>query len=426
MLHPARVPVWIASSLLTTALLLGAQPAAAQQLPAGEVPQRFENAVRKIDLIIRDMLKGEKKPDEPANQEAVDLKAKWYAFRVTWAENQTTAGNMNGLVDGFDRDLQSYIKARAVNPTFVDLFVKQFVTHSGEVLKNDKAIARVNGARLLHVLAKAGFEEAAEPLVEAIKDKDQNDGVRYWAFQGLREVLALSSQNPPVKFKKPEREFQAVAALLEFIDRKVAIRPGTPPDEVAGIRRLRKEAVKALAQSRSPVLLDDKKAVKGQTALVLLKVMRKDVGIFPTPQWDEQVEAAIGLARMQCKLSDNYNPDYVAYHIGQFVVEWIVQYEADKTSERGWKVHAARLNDALNGYGGLRSDVAKNRSKDAAVVALVDEVCKRCLPKLQGMENKANVNPADLGNWLSSASPSDRVYKDMPDSKVKLPEPAGE
>src|SRR3954452_14545933 len=97
--HPARVPFRIGLYALTVAFpLLAAAPARAQQLPAGETPDRFSASVRKAENLVRELLGGAKKLDEPAYQEALDLRAKWYAFRVTWSDSQTKSGEMNGLV----------------------------------------------------------------------------------------------------------------------------------------------------------------------------------------------------------------------------------------------------------------------------------------------------------------------------------------
>lgn len=423
MLRTARVCFWLACTVLTLALV---DRAAAQQMPRGVEPRKLENDFRQQAKLINDLMRGEKKMDDPAAPAAVELLAKYLAFRITWQENLAKEGVVFSLVEYADRELGSMLARRPNNQAFIDAFLPQFIANASEVLTNERNIARVNGARLLHILAKNGIEEAADPLLEAIKDPQQNDGVRYWAFQGLGEVLGLPWRNPPIPIKDKARELAIVTTLIDFIQRKVVPPPGTSPQEIAGIHRLRREAVKALAQSRVPVALDDKKQVKGQTALVLLRVMRGD-GITPAPLWPEKLEAAVGVARMQCKLYEPYQPDYAAYHLGWFAVEFAAAYEEAKLEERGWKVHATRLADALGGYDGMQSDVAKNKAREKQTTDYVTQVCEGAVKLLLRIDGKNTANPADFDAWLSShPPPRDLVYRGVPDSKVTPPEPMGE
>ena len=49
----------------------------------------------------------------------------------------------------------------------------------------------------------------------------------------------------------------------------------------------------------------------------------------PAPRLDEQVEAGIGLARMQAKLSPDYQPAYAAEQIARFVVKFAERYQVE-------------------------------------------------------------------------------------------------
>src|SRR5262249_53004842 len=148
---------------------------------------------------------------------------------------------------------------------------------------------------------------------------------------------------------------------------------------------------RTLAQCRYPAVVDDKKkTVAGKPALALLRVARKD-GVQPEPRWDEQVEAAIGLALMQAKLNDTYQPDYAAQYIGAVIVEFASAYNDARNEDKGWKFYSARLSEALDAMG---RDVAKN-VKDQATQKYVGNVIQRGSELLKAVENKAgSVNPA--------------------------------
>jgi hypothetical protein len=297
---------------------------------------------------------------------------------------------------------------------------------------NDKVIVRLNVTRALgRLAAEPGQEEAADVLVEALKDP--SPGVQYWALWGLGN--ALGQQLPRLDDKgvrvepeartlmKKEREDKVILALIAFIERKLPVSPSMPPDEVRGLRALRREAVKALGQSRLPAVLDDKKKMVGPTALVLLRVLRKDVSFNVPPGPDEQLEAAVGLTRLQTKQYDGYQPDYTVHEIGLYVSEFATRY-VNEGGDRGWKVAAARVSDALAGPFGLKADVDKN-VKDAETKKYVAEVVGKIADILKAIEGKASgLNAANFGDWISDpkrAPKSQSVYRDMPEAKVNPP-----
>src|SRR5262249_19632043 len=134
---------------------------------------------------------------------------------------------------------------------------------------------------------------------------------------------------------------------------------------------------------------------------------------------------AIGIARLQSKLYEDYQPDYAVHHIGFVVVDFANAYNqvAQKNEERGWKYYAARLNEAL---AFLKADVSKN-VKDKQVVQYVSDVQGKCSEQLRAIENKVQeARPADFEAWLSNNPPQhDQIYKGVDDSKIN-PGAAGE
>src|SRR5262249_16616440 len=139
-----------------------------------------------------------------------------------------------------------------------------------------------------------------------------------------------------------------VQALIEFIKRPPNYPKDAPADEVEAFRYLRREAIRALGQSRLPAVVQ-KKEVVAQPALELLRVMTKE-DIKPDPTLSEQFEAALGLCRMQSKNYKDYQPDYVAQHVGYFLNEFITRYNDDRTKtvrSEAWRVQAVRMQQAL-------------------------------------------------------------------------------
>jgi hypothetical protein len=414
----------------------------AQELPADGIKKLDDAYGREQQTLIGRLARAEVYPPRPDDEGTIDLAAKYYVYRFTWQEDprskpkgQTEAGRMQSLYTDFERLLDSFAKGRPDNKAFVTQFGRKLIEHAREVVvgadgkPNDKVIARVNVTRVLARLAsEPEQEEVADLLVELLKEKDQNPAVQYWALRGLGNLLTLAlprvddkgARLEPVPMKK-DREERVVLALIDFIQRKLPVASAATPEELRGLRAPRREAVRALGLSRYPAVLDEKKQIKGPTALVLLRVMRKDPVIAPPPGTDEQLEAAVGLARLQSKLFDGYQPDYTAHEIGLFVSEFATRY-VNEGGDRGWKVAAARLTDALAGPFGLKADADKN-IKDVPTKKYITEVVTKSVEILSAIEKKAGgLNPANFGDWIGKTLPaSETVYRGVADAKVNPP-----
>ena len=352
-----------------------------------------------------------------AGKEAViDNAAQWYAYRVTWyPEIQNTPGEMNKIFHQFELEVvAAVLKGRANNGPFMAAFTKQMITRTKEVLGNDHAIARLNGMRLLVRLATTGQEPLADAFVDALEDKDQNDGVKYFALQGLKELFALGQQSPPIYFKDKARETRAILALIKFIERKPTYTANVTPEEIDGFRRVRQEAIEALAQTRYPAVEVNGK-VEGRTAQVLLRVVAKD-DFTPDPGLHEQLEAAIGVARLKADLFKGYQPDYAAYYLGGFLVNFADrrQKKLGRDEKEPWQFFAARMSEALEA---MRNDTRE--VKPAGVY--VAEMVGRSLPLLKTIEQGQTPDPTGLSGWLRSKTPaSQTVYAGLKDSAILL------
>lgn len=353
------------------------------------------------------------------HQPIIEKAARWYVNRVTHVEYQkkafdaTSSETVNDLVvrDAFrqiieQKKLSNKQAERDNQKTFQVQFSKALTATIDEVLKNPMAIARVNAARILARLGEAGVEESADYMLKVLDDKEQIDAVKLYVLRGLKELFAAVG-----KIKDPEREVKVVQALIEFMKRPATYAKGAPPDEVEAYRYVRREAIRALGQTRLPALVQ-KKEVAAQPALELLRVLSKD-SITPEPSFSEQYEAALGLCKMQSKNSKDYQPDYAAQHLGYFITDFMTRYNDDRSKavrSEAWKIQAVRLNQALDE---LRSD-----KKDAYVESLVDKA-KGPLGKIEmDMVTQANA----VGDWVKrTPAKSTSLFKGDDKSSVKLP-----
>jgi len=295
---------------------------------------------------------------------------------------------------------------------YMKAFTKPLLVEIKPVLRNPEIIAEVNAARILAYLGKAGQEDAVDLMLEILDPaKQYHDAVKFWALRGLTDLFAV------VRPKPQKREQDAIQALLDFVNQKPALPPRATREEVAAVRYLRRQAIRALGQTRFPA----GEGGKPPTALVLLRVARKE-GFTPEPSASEQVEAAIGVCELKSKLYSDYQPAYAAHQIAGFVVDFTDAYNSDlqnttdkRPPSEPWKYHAARLIKALEA---LRADTLE---RDKYVL----EATRRATNVLrQIVEGTSSVESSNLSRWVSQNPPpeANTLYKDISTSVVKPPE----
>ncbi len=393
-----------------------------QILPA-DGAEAFQKQFGRREAKQFDELTKSTEPWKPENTKFVELAAQHYAYRLTWPEYHqpaSVAAGMHRLVvqEAFPTIEQAY-KNRTAVPQLWPLFSKNLVLRLAEVLPNDRAIARVNAARMLSQLAEKGVEEAADPLAEAALNA-RDDGTRYYALQGLKHLFALTRDRQSGLFKDKAREQKSILAALSVVERKVSAK-GASREEIEGLCVVRREAVRALGHVPAPAVGSGAK-LDGRVAQGLLRVACKD-DLEPAPRLDERVEAAVAVGKLQSKLYPGYQPDYAAYLLGHFLLDFGRAYQIKDakgedgktkvTTERAqpWKVHASRLAEAL--------DAMKADTKDTYVAKLVDQSA-RLLAQIETGSPASLVG--DLENWLANNAPANKtVYKGVADSAVKLP-----
>src|SRR5713101_7051279 len=180
---------------------------------------------------------------------------------------------------------------------YMEAFADAYLGPIDEALHNRAAIVKVNAARILARIAESiggsylqdkgtsgpgkgasGQSKIAEECLKVLKDKDQPDAVKIWALRGLGGLFtaAYSLSSTPVNERANRRvlansdlEDQIIVALVEFVLRKPTLPPNPTPEEVEAFRYVRREAIRALAQTRFPAVMNKKEFVGTPTALAL-------------------------------------------------------------------------------------------------------------------------------------------------------------
>jgi len=358
--------------------------------------------------------------------------AKWYAFRMTQPAFQEfdptkPTQSMKVLVEDLFRQLPQKDKQLNENQrAYLRDFHEQLVKCLKRVVNNDKPIAQINAARCLAHLAEWGQEEIGDALAEIVKDDGYNDAVKLHALQGLKILFSLENPDLPKRsiFKDAGREAKCILAILEFLQRKSPLSDTAPAEDQEGLRYVRREAIRALGQTRYPAVINAKtKEIEGQTAYWLLKVVRKD-GLKPEPNLSEQVEAAVGVCQLQPALIDKYNVDFTAYHVGQFIKEFVRTYKADAPVP--WRTYGARLGAAISDLktmATLLTDTRRRQPQGNNVSAFADNSVRM----LALIEKKGPVGGDllnSLSNWLQTYKGSATAYEGIADAVIKETEPA--
>jgi hypothetical protein len=326
---------------------------------------------------------------------------------------------------------------------YMEVFASAYLGPIDEALRHREPIVKVNAARILARIAEAiggsylpaqkdsGQTKVAEELLKIIKDKDQIDAVKCWALHGLAGLFTASysysavpvDQRPNRRaLTKDDLENQIILALVDFVLRKPNLSPNATPEEVEAFRYVRRQAIRALAQTRFPAIVNKKEFIGTPTALALCRILVDD-GISPTASLSEKLEAAIGLCQLQTNLTSpvDYYPDYAAHAVGLFVVELGKAYNnrPQGQTDYPWKVFATRLLDALKAW----KEANANNDSGKYIAALSDKVDTmiRTVQRKQG-----NVEVNTLQAWLQNPSPNTSLFKGHPEAVVKPAPASGE
>jgi hypothetical protein len=413
------------------ALLLGAFVLAplgvtrAQSLNDGW--KALDDEYRRHARLVNDLLRG-KTPADPSDNthvEALDLAAKVDTYHVYLDHlevpdpKKTNRPSIDRVFKDFEGIVTGLEKGKEATKAAAEIYRDKVRLHALEVIQFDKAasVHKIHNARILAEIAKLGQPQLADTLLTVLKDYKQNDGVRYYALRGLRNLLTLSQPMQPLLSK--DQEAKCAEAILDFLEHKQGPPKGAAPEEIDGFCLLRREAIRALAQIHTPAVSD-----KVRPALALARFAGADGSIQPPPRIDERMEAALGLARMQSAQDKEYQADYAAWQIGRCLGAFAQKAANDEKGKEGerertrpWKIDAYRLSEAL-------SVLKAVNGKNTYVAAVADRGTRLLKEIMQG--NKASTNDVTWFMTPQSDPPSKELFKGAADTVVKPEEAPAE
>lgn len=397
--------------------------AIAQPLPPGGLAEILKERGANAEVFNK-MLRGELEYDSknPSHAQAVDVNARFFAYRLTQPEFQAEPGKLDTVF----KECESILKQFRARPrtAFNTNFLSRLLERSKEALPNNVPIARINAVRMQAMIPTElgscdilGQKTLPEQLMENfvnVVEKAPDDGMRLHALKGIRETykalrpLALVKKSSDRVALKPETEARVAEALVKIIETPRNYLPDAPAEITEGYRVIRREAIKALAQARVPMA-----GTKGRTAFVLARMATAN-DIKPEPRFDERVEAAIGLLNMRPQANDpnEFNLEADTYAFGVFLVEFFQKFntrnENDQEKLLPWKIYAARIND---GFDALKQEV-KN--------PYVDEMATKIVAGLNDMEKTEKGTVPQLATFLQAKPPASLlIYKKIPGTEIK-------
>ncbi len=380
---------------------------------------------------------------------ACDKTARWFAARLI---DQKTREAVEGrgessVVNDLSRLMNlpqhnapganlDYARHAETRKPFVEEFGKALVAAlESPATQNGNFILRINAARMIAEVCRSGYDGAAETCLKILAKPDENDAVKLYALQGLKNLFFIvADPQIPEKtvFQKDNTgalsplEQRSIQALIDYIFRQPN---DLQSEQVDGMLYVRREAVRALALVRVQRVMDKGKPVSWP-ALALLKIARGD-GLNPpsvTPNGPderalgERVEAIIGFCSLiQARDNRDMNLDYAAYHIGRAIQELCPLYKFDaRNTSMPWKTQALWIRDSLTRWNTMASEM--NLDDAARVRELLDIVDRDILKPIEEANAAAQPNPANLDQWLKANPPKNKsLFKNEPKTTVNIP-----
>jgi hypothetical protein len=355
---------------------------------------------------------------------AVDVNARFFVYRVTRPEIQSDPGKMDSIFKEFESVLKQ-LKTKADNP-FNTSFLEKILEKTKEIIPNTSISARINAVRMQAMCPAeiancdlAGQKILPEQFMESfigVLQKSPDDGMKLYALKGIRDTykvirpMALVKKASSRVTLSPALEVKVAETLAQLIETPIVYPAGTAPEIVEGYRVLRREALKALAQSRAPI-----SGEKGRTAFILAKFANGS-DIKPEPRLDERAEAAIGLLnlRLQDPDASEYNMEAALYQFSSFLIDYFQRFNSrnDTDAEKlfPWKYYAARITDALD-----------ELNKEVKNFPYVVEMVQKIGLGLSDMEKLDKAAVPQLATFVQSKAPASLlIYKKIPGTEVKL------
>jgi hypothetical protein len=301
-------------------------------------------------------------------------------------------------------------------------------------VKDNKTLVRLNAARLLAFVGMTGYEGAAALALQILNDPQQPDGVKNYALETLTNLFAFApdAANADVsvfdqgatgeaKAKNRALRNECIQSLCDFVTKNREI-AGRSEEEIAAIKYVRREAVRALGQVRMHRLRDGQPPkVLARPGLVLLKVANRD-GLTPEPDVKEQSEAVLGFLNLfpviRAGADREIQCDYAADAIGRAIVD-VMNHKAERPDniQIPWRVFGERLAAGLEAWqdhvNGMRLDGA------AAARPLAEQVKTSIIEPLRANLPGSVPDTNALRTWLqANKAKAETLYKDEPAAKL--------
>jgi hypothetical protein len=383
--------------VLTLMGVLGTVPALAQQQLGNK--EDVEYKFNPQSTLFGNLRDGGIAFDPKAHKNLVELAAQFFVYRITWPSyraDKTLEGSLTGLRKRFTELMTAPATLSGKNKDLMKPLAHQLIGCFKQVLDlpfeaNHQAVT--NAALMLQDLAKCRQDEVQDFLMDLTKpDKDRKYAyspfIRMCAIRGLGEFsnpnwAPIDDQQNASLAKvqaKLKRDVERLNRIWEFVNFPYAPQGTSPAHEDAFVF-IRREGVKALAQSQVPAYSAEvKKEVLGPAAKYLLHITLggKLAEGTPAVTLQERLEAALGLCNMKVAETPTYNADFTVWAATVCLAEFTSHYNRDfayfakvpgkdkqnttpRLEELPWVAYAARLDDGLTA---LAANMGKNSKLD--------------------------------------------------------------
>jgi hypothetical protein len=305
-------------------------------------------------------------------------------------------------------------------------------------------LEKVNAARMLALAGKLPYEGLADTYLKIIREDKYPPEIKLFAFQGLHNLLAIPNSND---FLNPERQFLERSPKLPEIALeldKYIMRPlpaELSSDDIRVIQFVRREAVRALAQVKAPVIRQQQGTL-ARPIWTLLRVATNDSivgGAAAGKKVDdsipgypyhilERIEAVIGICSM--KLDRTLNYELVANLIDEALVEITAFHDEERARFQKdprnkplvpWSIDAFRIGEAMNLWNERIGNPDRKNPGGPAVASLVGLATQKTLSKLEKDGVSAVPDNRQLNSWKNDHKPKSlQVLAEDESTTVKL------
>ncbi len=288
-------------------------------------------------------------------------------------------------------------------------------------------IVRVNAARVLAYICKGGSTAHYATLTELISNANTRTEVKYYLFHAAANLLAasdpnwLKTRNHPGQTDDPKMVGALVKAIDDCITNPALLVAGLPDnkadnatlDQLAVIRLVRRQAIKALAQVRYVVVTGPNGPLYPVYTLTRVALTRGslrdpdvvafgDPKMFPAPGPADAAEAVIGICNMapaEAKgdrvVAVKYNAD-AAVEAVTFALVTFARPRAEDAFDRKlpWRSYSLRIAEAIRNWRPLFDpdfDITLPNKFAAALVPVpLEELFKEVIPKILAPMDKVD------------------------------------